>query len=208
MSLPLGDPPVPWVDDPLPFSLDRLADLYEMREERVDRRGMTFWRHDVDFSPEAAEKMGRFEREMGVRGTYYLIAGPFYDDGAVIELTMLLSNLGHRVGWHVDTRWTPTDKIAEAVGHDVPVSFHCPRQYELWKPYDFDCAYAPYWKDRYYADSRGRFSHGDPERDIRNVIQINLHPEWWFEPDWHVGLDQRVYEDFWYEPIDLLAARS
>ena len=162
----------------------------------------------MDVSPEAAEKMGRFERDLGVRGTYYLIAGPFYDDGAVIELTMLLTNMGHRVGWHVDTRYTPPDRIAAAVGRDVPVSFHCPRSYELWKPYDFDCAYSPEWRDRYYADSRGQFAYGDPEDSHWSNLQINLHPEWWFEPDWHLKVDPVEYEDFFYEPIDRLPARS
>lgn len=194
------------MNEPLPFTLDRLANLYEMRTEWQDN--FTFWRHDVDFSPEAAEKMGGFERDMGVRGTYFLIAGPFYDDGAAIELTMLLTNMGHRVGWHVDTRHTPPDRIEAAVGWDVPVSFHCPRSYELWKRYPFVCAYDQSWEGRYYADSRGRFAYGDPERDHRRRLQINLHPEWWFEPDWHLNVDPVEYEDFFYEPIDRLAARS
>lgn len=193
---------------PMDFSLRRLENLYEMREEWSEN--YTFWRHDVDYSLYAAYEFARWERDRGYHGVYYLMEdSPFYDQWRGIELAQKLVVMGHGVGWHVDTRRTPIAEIARCTGDIVPVSFHCPRSYELWLPnYGFSCAYAAEWENSYYSDSRGVFAYGDPEDSHKRTLQINLHPEWWFEPDWHENVDPVVYEDFFYEPIDRLPARS
>lgn len=202
------------------FSLERLEQLYERRADVAwaARRlpgNHTFWRHDVDYSIDAALRMAEWERERGVRSTYYLMHdNPFYGGTLAMQARMRLGQLGHEVGWHVDTRRTPVAQITveiDALGRrwgGLAVSFHCPRPHEIWVEHPFRHAYAPHWEGRYYSDSRGAFAYGDPEYDDRRMLQINLHPEWWFEPDWHEGVDPDAYEGFFHEPIGLLAARS
>jgi hypothetical protein len=151
--------------------------------------------------------MAQFEADLDIRATYFLMLNnPFYSNHDALALCMLLSAAGHKIGWHVDTRRVPIEGLSAA--GNVPVSFHCPRSYELWQNYDFECAYAAEYKDRYYSDSRGVFAYGDPEDDHRSALQINLHPEWWFDPGWYDQVDDVAYEDFWYEPKSRLPARS
>ena len=77
---------------------------------------------------------------------------------------------------------------------------------DLWGNVDY--AYIPKWQGRYYADSRGRFDHGDPEDwlDDGKPIQVSLHPEWWFEPDWihRHRITPEQYQAHFYEPIGRL----
>lgn len=146
--------------------------------------------------------MARFESCLEVRSTYYVMTtSPFYSPTEGLALAASVSELGHRVGWHIDGRRTPVDQIAH-LAPDAAVSFHCPRPNELWRRFPgVRSAYDPIWKEHYYADSRGRFSHGDPENArADSTIQINLHPEWWFDPQWHQRISDRVYEKFFYEP--------
>lgn len=164
-----------------------------------------FVRHDVDVSLDAALAMGRWETERELHATYYLmITSPFYSPLAAAMAGSQLRRLGHTVGVHIDHRLTPL--LSPPV---LPVSYHCPSADLLWQDVaDWDNAYAARWKGAYYADSRGRFAHGDPEdHDGPWPIQLNLHCEYWFEPDW---IDRRqvtpeLYEQFFYEPMEALA---
>jgi hypothetical protein len=159
------------------FTIGRLEELLAVAPVR------TFWRHDVDVSLDAALAMAELEYELGVDATFYLMStSPFYTAAQALRAAAALSASGHRVGWHVDTRWTPLSMIPRPAA----VSFHCPTDDVLWRDFPwFENAYAAHWKGRYVADSRGSFEHGDPEDKFDGEpLQVNLHPEWWFERDW------------------------
>lgn len=183
------------------FSLDRLEGLY------ADRLAVkTFWRHDVDYSLEAALAMATFEQSIGISATYYLMVdSPFYPASSAFITSQWLRALGHSVGYHVDPRKVPPSSFA-AMPVDMKVSFHCPRPSELWTRFPgVESAYDPIWEDFYYADSRGQFAHGDPEDHAPNTtIQVNLHAEWWFVPDWYEDVDDDQYEAFFHEPKSAL----
>jgi len=184
-----------------PFTLERLDDL-------LRRYPKAFWRHDVDFSLNAALKMAEFEAEDGIFSTFYLFQVenhcPFYSWWDARRMKIQLEKLGHSVGVHIDERkitleW---DKFYEFMNDRPLVSFHCPSEKVLWRRFNtFKSAYEPYWKDRYLADSTGKFRFGDPEdvipRDSDGAgWQINLHPEWWFEPDWEDNVIPDLYDAF------------
>lgn len=170
-------------------------------------RPRTVLRHDVDYSITAAISMARLEEALGVTSRYYIMtSSPFYTPTDAFGLAQVLVLLGHEIGWHVDPRETPPATFANNVVR-MPVSWHCPRPSELWKRFPgVESAYDPIWRGSYYADSRGRFAHGDPEdHDSAGYIQVNLHPEWWFESDWHLGVDEDEYAAFWHEPKSALS---
>lgn len=186
------------------FNLDRLDELFSLGKHH----GGVFWRHDVDFSVDAALKMSLFEAERGISATYYLIYDenwPFYSYREAIEAEYLLFSSGHRVGWHIDERrFQDFDVTARGL-----VSFHCPTERVLWRDFPgMVSAYSRIWKDRYCADSGGRFRFGAPEstlfadivNDRPNQRQINLHPEWWFQPDWLDNVTDEEHERYWYSP--------
>lgn len=178
------------------FSLERLQDLYD---ERLAVK--TFWRHDVDFSLEAALAMATFEQSIGVTATYYLmVSSPFYSPASAFVTSQWLTRLGHTVGYHVDPRHVPPSSFA-GMPVDMNVSFHCPTEDVLWKRFPgMQSAYDPIWEDHYYSDSRGRFAYGDPEdHEPNTTIQINLHAEWWFVPNWYEDVDDGQYEAFFHE---------
>lgn len=182
-----------------PFTLDRLDAM--VRQLPRD----TFWRHDVDVSLEAALEMARWENQREIHATYYLMStSPFYDSVQAAVVAEELRGLGHQIGYH----WDPRHEFpAHAVkpSPDLRVSFHCPEPHLLWREFSWcDSAYSGYWHGRYYADSRGRFAHGDPEDHPGPwPVQVNLHPEWWFQPDWLNTVDAAVYAEFFKEPHPL-----
>lgn len=182
-----------------PFTAERLEELLT--------RMCTFWRHDVDVSLSAAREMALLEHRLGVSGMYYLMVdSPFYDADTAYAFACFLQNHGHKLGLHVDLRKRNLDEIAEMFP-DAFVSAHCPRPEDLWiQESRVFYAYDAWWEGRYYADSRGRFAHGDPEddHDPRRTLQINLHPEWWFEPDWCETVEDDLYEAFFHEPKESL----
>lgn len=162
---------------------------------RVFRRAPNaFWRHDVDFSLRAAERMARFAVMADVRSVFYLNPrSDYYNllgrEGEDAIMTIL--ECAHGIGLHCD----PHGRLAEdAVAEDLAllnaalpapvdenrVSFHMPRSSVLWRDYDwFDSAYASHWENRYLSDSRRDFGP-DKEARISDDMQINLHPEHWF----------------------------
>lgn len=174
-----------------PFSIERLHAMFELAP------ALTQWRHDVDFSPAAAVSMARFEQERGIRSTFYVMTtSPFYTGREALEIAAVVSALGHRVGLHIDERTGEEPPIAALV------SFHCPTDAVLWRKFGrFQSAYAPVWKGRYFSDSRGIFAYGDPEDNFGGQpLQVNLHPEHWFDPFWTDAVDPETYRAFFHEP--------
>ncbi len=187
-----------------PFTLDRLEELYAAMPRD------TFWRHDVDVSLDAAIKMAAWETVREYHSTFYLmVTSPFYTMGEAREARDALHGLGHCVGLDWETL-QPFPRAWDTRGDGtLPVSFHCPKPHLLWKDFRaFDSAYRPEWQGRYFADSRGRFAHGDPEALVTTgPVQINLHPEWWMEPDWldRHNITPELYHQFFREPVEALA---
>lgn len=148
--------------------------------------------------------MAELEAEKGISATYYLFltpnSCPFYSLDNALRLEKDLTRLGHSVGQHIDAR-TLSEFDPDHWPLSGKVSFHCPTKEFIFKDFkNFEHTLESRWKGLYYADSRGKFAYGDPE-DYRgdNQLQINLHPEWWFEPEWYTYVDSEVYRDFFYE---------
>lgn len=182
-----------------PISLERLDTMHRILG------GRAFIRHDIDISPEAALQMARWENRREIHATYYLMStSPFYSAQQAAELTPVLQALGHQVGFHWDTRY-PFPRSYRQLDGSLLVSFHCPDEHLLWRDYKaFDSAYAERWRNAYYADSRGRFAHGDPEDHQGSwPIQVNIHPEHWFSPQLYEQLDPAVFAWFFKEPHPL-----
>jgi hypothetical protein len=177
-----------------PFSVERLDKLLTEASE------YTFWRHDVDVSLFAALEMAEFEAERGISAIYYLFFDgncPFYSAYSALETGNRLRKLGHDVGIHVDERLSDLSDVQPG----MQVSFHCPTEEVLWKDFNFiQSAYASHWEHRYVSDSGGKFSYGDPEDVIyTGGWQVNLHPEWWFSPNWLFTVNFKDYENFFHK---------
>lgn len=184
-----------------PFNTDRLTDLYlQVESSACD----VFWRHDVDFSLDAALKMAEFEETLSVSSTFYLFDDfrwPFYDPQDAWKVGKVLETMGHRIGIHVDERWIETPEDLQCL-FLMQVSFHCPTERQLWRDQSdwFESAYAPKWKGNYVADSLGSFRFEDPEDMLadREYLQINLHPEWWWEPNWLANVSFEEHKKYFY----------
>lgn len=180
------------------FTTERLENLYmTVAESDCD----VFWRHDVDYSVNAALKLANVERMYGVYSTYYIFNDsewPFYTPEEGDRLASELCDLGHEVGFHVDERSLDADGWNGLQG--LNLSFHCPTQRVLWRDFkNVRSAYERKWKGNYCADSGGSFWHGDPEDMLaRKHLQINLHAEWWYEPNWKSQVSQVDYERYFY----------
>lgn len=167
------------------FSQERLLRLFTSAPN-------AFWRHDVDVSLASAVKMARFAQVAGIQSTFYLNPRCEFYNLFSLEGARALDEIigsGHRVGLHCDYRG---GSVEEAVQRDWDlmcadrpldsdaVSFHMPPVSVLWRDFDwFDSAYATRWKGRYVSDSRRVFG---PEKGamVADDMQINLHPEHWF----------------------------
>lgn len=173
-------------------------------------RGDVFWRHDVDLSLSAALKMAEFEAERGISAHYYLFIqgeSPLYSVSEAANCSIQLRKLGHTVGQHVDERDLPTNFRPHSLCREI--SFHCPTEKVLWKKIPgISSAYEPQWMGRYFADSDGSFKYGDPEPYLQSVphpVQINLHPEWWFDPGaWKRLSDDEFRQFFHREPFNFV----
>lgn len=160
-------------------------------------------RHDIDYSLDAALKMAEFEAERGISANYFLFFEenwPFYSHEETREACSELKKLGHRLHQHVDERKVDLQTFYSGPG---VVSFHCPTEAVLWRHLPrCNHVYSPYWYGRYFADSGGYFKHGDPEdwANTNRLWQLNLHPEWWFEPEWYVKISRDDHLKYFYCP--------
>ncbi len=87
--------------------LARASTLYRFvpMREFTAAAGTCLWRHDVDFSPQAALRLARIEHSIGVRCTYlFLLRGTFYNllEERNARIVRSIAALGHEVGLHFD----------------------------------------------------------------------------------------------------------
>lgn len=179
------------------FTLERLHDLWALNHPNV------FWRHDVDYSLEAALEMAMHEAQHGIRSVYYLraLATEYRPESAICrEVAQEIRCCGHELGIHVDLQLprdasVTTEHMVDACRNQAAllahlriyalVSFHAPPPNALWRIVPgFVHAMGPEWKGRHIADSRGVW-HADPEQLLAdgNTCQISTHAEWYFMPE-------------------------
>ena len=74
----------------------------DFTQKNSDERVVIF-RHDIDFSTQAARDLANLEAELGVTSTYFfLIRSPFYNIYEPLALYITKYTLGHRIGLHFD----------------------------------------------------------------------------------------------------------
>ena len=90
---------------------------------KLDER-FVIWRHDIDFSPQAAVKLAEREAAAGVIATYFVwLHSDFYNllERDVTDCVRTLVRLGHDVGLHFDIDYagvTTEDAIAPALARE------------------------------------------------------------------------------------------
>ena len=63
------------------------------------------WRHDVDFSPHAAQKIAEIDQRENVRTTFFFhLHNSFYNllDARIVKIVRNIAGMGHEVGIHFD----------------------------------------------------------------------------------------------------------
>lgn len=175
---------------------------------REDER-FVLWRHDVDFSLQAATALAEIEAQEKVSSTYFLLPhSDFYnllDRASLIQVERILT-LGHRVGLHFDCGYYGVSSVAQLedlLGFEAVLlerlfgqkidsfSFHNPDEWMLQQQ-DLRYAgllntYARYFREEvgYCSDSNGYWRHRrladvlNQAQDTR--LQVLTHPGWWVE---------------------------
>lgn len=165
------------------------------------------WRHDVDFSPQAAVRLAEREARAGVPATYFVsLHSEFYNllERDVTESIRELIRLGHDVGLHFDPDYDQVRDTATLVsglarerrilddllGRPTAVfSFHNPTaQTRAWDAAEYDgminAAAAYFYTDvGFCSDSNGYWR----DRRLEDVLtqatdqrlQVLTHPEMW-----------------------------
>jgi hypothetical protein len=162
-------------------------------------------RHDCDNDLTAAVLLARFEQEMGVRSTYFImLRSAMYNLLARpnADLAREIIGRGHWIGLHFDEHFYPDcdpERLAELVDRErdwlaaelgVPVdvvSFHQPSAEVLANRVRLNCVNT-YDRQRfadvhYLSDSNMIWQEACPSELFRARrhprLQLLLHPEWW-----------------------------
>ena len=167
-------------------------------------RPIALLRHDIDYTIEDALTMARFEAELGVSATYFLLfSSPTYNLLAPgnISAPRTIRELGHEVGLHYDV-----GAIMEAGGdpqqvlraqarllgelsgaHVASIAMHNPSLggEDLFREAAYNNAYAPRFCKSYYSDScmawRDNFVAAYCKRAFEGDLQLLIHPCLWTE---------------------------
>lgn len=166
-------------------------------------------RHDVDKDLGCALSFAKFEKEIGVKSTYFvMIRNPLYNVMARknVEILNEIIELGHHIALHFDCNFYKMDSKQEIlhfiekearilswiIGKDIQfISFHQPSRELLDEDYAINSIQSvynkKYYKDiRYIADSLARWHDSSILELIENKnspakIQFLSHPFWWIE---------------------------
>ena len=163
-----------------------------------------FLRHDVDFSPVAAHKIGLQEASIGVRSSFFIrLHAPNYNALAVdnLRIWMALFDLGHTIGLHFEPElgptWAGNDNerlrrelrlLRGALGYDIgEISVHCASQYFMDNMFvtalRLNNVSLLQEEVKYLSDSAGRWREGCFCEWIGAThvdLQVNTHPVWWY----------------------------
>lgn len=166
---------------------------------------VVIFRHDIDFSTQAALDLANLETELGVTSTYFfLIRSPFYNIYEPLAYNHIreIHSLGHRIGLHFDASlysdnfscldYAATEEceiFEKMVGvRPAIISFHRPTKSLLGldkKVGGRDHTYNKrFFTDfGYVSDSRGEWLFGPPEKHqaftAGKSMQVLTHPIWW-----------------------------
>ena len=185
------------------------AQSYVFRTFQNYKPGERFvlWRHDVDFSIQAAKKLAVIESEEGVRATYFFhLHNTFYNllEKENTSCVREIIAAGHEIGLHFDPEFYGDSSEANVVVHlererfmledlfSCPInvfSFHNP------SPFTFGLrsmsysglinTYSEYFQQEvgYCSDSNGYWRHRRLEDVLLkaedNCLQVLTHPAWW-----------------------------
>lgn len=168
-------------------------------------------RHDIDYDITKTVRIGKIEKEMGVKSTFFLlISSDFYNVFSTSGACIIdrIQDYGHDIGLHFDEQryqddFGCTDRIREhileearvlekAVGNPVTkVSMHRPSkeiiESNLTIPGMINTYSSKFVNDfKYVSDSRRRWREPVEEYIINetyNKIQILTHPFWYNETE-------------------------
>jgi hypothetical protein len=177
------------------------------------------WRHDVDMSIQAAQKLAEIEAEEGVPATYFLLFhGHFYNllEREIFDLVRRILALGHRIGLHFDAEFQEVANEAQLEAallrerrwleelFAIPIevfSFHNPGPvtdaYRAYRYAGMINCYAEEFRTQvaYCSDSNGYWRYrrlGDVlSAATDDRLQVLTHPEWW--PDEAMSPRRRVH---------------
>lgn len=166
------------------------------------------WRHDVDFSPQAALNLAKMEHDNSVKGTYFFQLGSqFYNvfENNIKDIIKEIVSLKHQVGIHFDIgsynvdskklleKYLKFEKIIleEISNKKITVfSFHNPTlEAQNFLADEYSEMINVYSNDirssfKYCSDSNGVWKDKNMQDFIKEKnqrIQILTHPGWWIE---------------------------
>jgi hypothetical protein len=176
-------------------------------DDYVDGERFVIWRHDVDFSPQAAVKMARIEAEEGIKATYFLLLhSQFYNalERDVTDCFRTIIGLGHDIGLHFDSTYY---SLVEEADIEKPLQLEktiietilaCEVRtfcFHITTPFAVRCTQSSYaglqnansefFRHRvgYCSDSNGYWRFRRLEDVLREAgdlcLQVLTHPEMW-----------------------------
>lgn len=176
-------------------------EIQPLEKKKLEKSGVIYLRHDIDFDCELALKMANEEAKIGVKATYFFMSS---SDGYNLyskknrECVKEIKRLGHKISLHFDP--SIYNNISVNLRKEVSifydffatkiglVSIHRPSEAFINckdKIGGVDHTYQPqFTRDvTYIADSRGRFRYGAPQESDaflnRESIHLLIHPIWW-----------------------------
>lgn len=189
-------------------------------------------RHDVDMDLTRALEMAKFENEIGIKSTYFvLLSSEYYNlfSGKNLIAARQILDLGHEIGLHFDVTTLPEDATLKDIengilkekklieqGLDIllkSISWHIPRKDLLGVHLNFldDLkiwnAYDPYFYSgyKYVSDSMMRWREPIEdyiEKKEYEKLQILTHPIWY--KDEQKQTDVEILTESRTKKIDIL----
>lgn len=175
--------------------------------ESVSSDRFVIWRHDVDYSPQAALKLAQIEAQEGVKSTYFLLPhSEFYNllEKENYDCFKKIITLGHDIGLHFDSSFyaveneiqlesklsLEADFLSKLFEFKINVfSFHNPFAFELSCKNEFYSGLLNTYANKFHtqigycSDSNGYWRHDRLENVIvenkYKSLQVLTHPEWW-----------------------------
>jgi hypothetical protein len=210
------------------FTLDNYRRLLKLAREKYNFRSyqdfspderFLIWRHDVDFSPQAAREMAGIEAAEGLKTTYFvLLHSEFYNLLEKVESNCVheILRMGHYLGLHFDCHYYEINHeeelkalllrekriLEETFGASIRTfSFHNPTpailNYNRGQYAGLTNTYSEYFRNQvgYCSDSNGCWQFRRLEDVLREGkderLQVLTHPEMW--PEAVMSPRQRIY---------------
>jgi hypothetical protein len=185
------------------------------------KKSAVLLRHDVDFSVEAALKVAKLDKELGVSSTFFfMLNSVFYNIFARKDYEQIveIADMGHTVSLHMEKGFCNISQFAykthkifcdwiKSVEKNI-VSVHRPGSLtpDCELPKGIKSVYDPeYTQDmKYFSDSGCKWYENpltSQEFKERKNIQLLLHPIWWVYEGESVS---EIFERFLAEREEIL----